>query len=92
MFQVASNVEPGVLMPLIVFVLTVVTPAFRRLVAPPLDVPTNVPPALTNACKACAGVPADPTGVVAEIVEPGSISTVYDPLCRTPLDRSVEVS
>ena len=40
MFHVASNVEPGVLMPLIVFVFTVVTPAFRRLVAPPAFVPT----------------------------------------------------
>jgi hypothetical protein len=37
--HVASNVEPGVLMPLIVFVLSVVTPALRALVVPPAPVP-----------------------------------------------------
>src|SRR5262249_42616755 len=68
-FHVASNVEPGVVIPLSVLVFTVVRPALRALVTPPVLVPTNVPPALTNACRACAGVPAVPTGVVAEIAE-----------------------
>ena len=43
-FQVASNVDPGVLMPVIVLVFTVVSPALRALAVPPLPVPWPGPP------------------------------------------------
>jgi len=64
------------LRPLIAFVFSVVIPALRALVAPFAAVPMNVPPALTNACTPSAGVPAVPTGAVAEIAAAGSMNTV----------------
>src|SRR5262249_39725285 len=79
-------------MRVIVLVFPGVSPALRALAVPPLPVPRSVPPALTNACTACAGVPAGPTGVVAEMAASGSIRAVYPPLCSAPLARSVEVS
>ena len=76
MFQVASNVEPGVLMPLIVFVFTrrdAGVAQARRAAGARADVdPAGVDERLQRLRRRSA----DPTGVVAEIVEPGLTNAV----------------